>query len=142
MDRKKAEQIGDRLEKAFAQIEKEFGVKLAKNRCSFDEAIARFTYEFNEVAIGSSGVNEKSPQAIDYLRCAERYGIRADMLGKPVKCKTGTYLFAGVNYTRPKYFVALANDDGSVHGATTIKALPREFFVDEASWLQARRGTI
>ncbi len=142
MDRKKAEDLGNRLEKAFAKIEKDFGVKLVKSRCSFDVAIARFTYEFNEVAIGVSRVNEKSPQAIDYLRFAKSYGLRADMLGVPIKCKSGTYLFAGVNYNRPKYFVALANDDGSVYGATTIKALSREFFVDEASWLEAQRRAI
>ena len=140
MDKAKAKAITDRFAEAILAVEQEFGVKLAKSRGTYDSSMLKQTFEFHEVSIGSSGVNESSPQALDYHRFTKTFGLNVGMLGKPVKVKSGTYLFAGLNISRPKYMVALADGQGKDAGATTLKALPREFFVDEMAFLESRKG--
>lgn len=140
MDKAKAKAITDRFAEAILAVEQEFGVKLAKSRGTYDSSMFKQTFEFHEVSIGSSGVNESSPQALDYQRWCHSYGLRVGKLGTPIKVKSGTYLFAGLNISRPKYMVALADEQGKDAGATTLKALPREFFVDEASFQAVRMG--
>ena len=140
MDKAKVKEINDRLSEAIVLIEQEFNIKLVKSRATYDDTFAKYSYEFNEVSLGKSGVNESSPQAIDYVRWSKTYGLNLGMLGTPIKSKSGTHLFAGINVTRPKYFVALANDDGTPYGATTLRALTRDFFVSDEAFAEARKG--
>lgn len=140
MDRNKAKAIHDSLSEAMKVAEYSFSVKLVKSRSVFDDGSVKITYEFHEEAIGSSGVNEKSPKALDYVRWGESHGLKPNLLGERIKVKSDIYLFAGLNENRPKFRVALANIDGSDAGATTMKALPREFWANEEAYIRARKG--
>jgi len=107
------------LNRKFAEIEEQTGVKLKLGNISHSDK----TFSSKLEGVLANGKNGTELDKENYIANCTRYGLKKEDFGKKVLLQGRTYTICGLNTARSKYNVRIKDQSGKISLATvdTVK---------------------